>query len=137
MAKSNALEDSILNHVYRTSTFTKPTALWIALYTADPTDADAGTEVTGGSYARIAVPPLDANWDLPVNDAGGQKTANTGVITFDAPTADWGQITHFGVRSLVTGGVLHHHGALTTPKTVNNGDPAPTFPAGAITIKES
>lgn len=135
MAKSDYLENELIKHIFRTGTFTKPTVLGIALFTAAPSDAGGGTEVTGGSYARVDHPPLDANWDATSGTDG--QTANSSVITFPAPTADWGQVTHFGIFDAMSGGNLLYHGALTAPKTVNNGDPAPTFPAGSLSITES
>ena len=135
MAKSDYLEVEIIKHLFRTGSFTKPTILGIALFTAAPSDAGGGTEVTGGSYARVDTPPLDANWDATSGTDG--LTANTGIITFATPTANWGTITHFGIFDATTGGNLLYHGALTSSKTVNNGDPAPTFPAGALTVTES
>ena len=129
---SDYLEVEIIKHIFRTGSFTKPTALYIALFTAAPSDAGGGTEVTGGSYARVNRPPLDANWDATSGTNG--LTANTAVITFPTPTADWGIITHMGIFDAITSGNLLFHGALTASKTVNNGDAAPTYPASALTI---
>lgn len=106
--------------------------VYVALFTAAPSDSGGGTEVSGGSYARVAVAPADANWSAP--DATGGLTDNVAAITFPAPTANWGQATHFGIFDRATGGNLLIWGALTTPKTINNGDPAPSFPIGALDI---
>jgi hypothetical protein len=106
--------------------------IYIALHTADPTDAGTGAEVTGGAYARVQVDPSDANWSAP--DATGGLTANVSDIVFPAPTANWGSITHTSTWDRQTGGNMGYYGALTTPKTVNNGDPAPRFPAGSLSI---
>ena len=131
-AFSDFLEVELVKHIFRTGSYTKPTVLGVALFTAAPSDSGGGTEVTGGSYARIDVPPLDANWDATSGTDG--LTANTSVITFPSPTANWGVITHFGIFDALTTGNLLYHGALTASKTVNSGDPAPTFPAGSLTI---
>src|SRR3990167_4285513 len=92
-AASDYLEDKIRTHIYRTGSFTKPTVLGHALYTAAPGEAGGGTEVTGGSYARVDRPPLDANWTAASATDG--LTDNAADIVFPAPTANWGQITHF------------------------------------------
>lgn len=105
---------------------------YIALFTAAPGDAGGGTEVTGGSYARVAVQPADANWTAP--DATGGLTDNAAAITFPAPTANWGVVSHMADMDRLTGGNYMLHGALTTPKTVNSGDPAPSFPIGALDV---
>ena len=104
-ALTNYTENLLLAHLFRTGTFAKPTTLYIGLATA-VADAEAGTitEVTGGSYARVARNPLDANWDAAVANNG--TTANTASIQFPAATADWGTITHFFIADAITGGSL-------------------------------
>lgn len=131
-ALSDYLEGKIIDHLFRTSTFFKPSGIYVALFTAAPSDAGGGTEVSGGSYARVQVTQADANWSAP--SGGDGHTQNVNDITFPAPTADWGQITHFGIFDAASAGNLLFHGALTTPKTVNNGDPAPKFSAGDLDI---
>jgi hypothetical protein len=133
--KSDYLEGEIIKHLFRTGSFTKPTILGIALFTVAPNKETGagGTEVTGGTYNRIDTPPLDANWDAVTS---GGDTANTSVITFDTPTANWGTIVAFGIYDALTAGNLMYSANLTTSKTVNNGDPAPTFPAGSLTVSE-
>lgn len=88
--------------------------------------------MSGGAYARVAVAPADANWSAP--DATGGLTDNVAAIAFPTPTANWGQVTHFAIFDRPTGGNQLIWGALTTPKTINNGDPAPSFPIGALDI---
>ena len=129
---SNYLEVELRKHLFRTGSFTKPTALGVSLHTADPTDAGGGAEVSGGSYARVNVPPLDANWTAP--DATGGLTDNAAAITFPVPTANWGVVTHFGIWDATTAGNLLVHGALAAPKTINNGDAAPSFAIGALDV---
>jgi hypothetical protein len=104
--------------------------IYVALFTAAPSDAGGGTEVSGGSYARIAVPPLDANWTAASGTDG--LADNTAAITFAAPSANWGVVTHVAIMDRLTGGNYLMWGALVTPKTVNSGDPAPQFSAGAL-----
>ena len=52
---SNYLENALLNGTLNATTYTAPAAVYVALYTSDPTDANTGTEVSGGSYARQSV----------------------------------------------------------------------------------
>lgn len=119
-----------------------PTSLYLALYTSNPTDSTAGTEVSGGSYARVAVSSTLANWagtqaaaSTSASSGTSGTTSNNGTITFPAPTANWGTITGFGILDASTGGNLLLYGALTTSKTVNNGDAAPSFAAAALTFQ--
>jgi len=59
---SNYLENAFINAALRATNFTAPTTVYVSLYTSDPTDADSGTEVSGGSYARTS-----AAFDAPSN----------------------------------------------------------------------
>jgi len=139
-ALSDYLENQIIDHIFRTASFTKPTALHVALFTAAPSDSGGGTEVTGGSYARVNLAPLDTNWNATQGGTTGASSGTLGLtdnavdITFAVPTANWGTITHVGIFDATTGGNLLFHGALGTSKTVNNGDPAPKFVAGDLDI---
>ncbi len=129
---SDYLEVELRKHIFRTGSMTKPAALYISLHTANPTDAASGAEVTGGSYARVQRDPLDANWSAP--DSTGGVTANVAAVTFPAPTANWGVVTHFGVWDAASAGNMVCYGALGTSKTINNGDAAPSFGAGSLVI---
>jgi hypothetical protein len=129
---SNYLEVEMRKHIFRTGSFTKPTALYVALHTADPTDAATGAEVSGGSYARQALAPLDANWSAP--DGTGGVTRNQSVLTYPAPTANWGTVTHFSIWDALTGGNMLIHAPLGTARVINSGDPAPLFPVDTIVV---
>lgn len=106
-------------------------ALFVALYTTATTDAGGGTEVTGGSYARMQVNPSDANWTA-VSATDG-LTDNAAEILFPTATAAWGTVTHFGMLDALTGGNLLVHGILTASKAVANGD-AFRFAIGTLDI---
>lgn len=121
---------------------TGPATIYVALYTANPTDSTAGTEVSGGSYARVAVASSLANWagtqgagTTTVSTGSSGTTSNNNAITFPAPTANWGVITGAALCDSSSGGNILAFGALTVNKTVNNGDAAPSFPAGSLTFQ--
>jgi len=139
---SDYLENKLIDHIFRGVSFTAPTGLHVALFTGAPSDSGGGTEVTGGSYARAALAPSTTNWAStggattttnPSAGTGG-ATSNNSAITFPAPTANWGNVTHFGVFDASSGGNLLVHGALTASKTVNNGDAAPSFAISALVV---
>lgn len=117
---SDYLEGKLIDHIFRTGSFTKPTTLAVGLFTAAPSDSGGGTEVTGGSYARATLNPLDANWASP--SAGNGYVSNAGTITFATPTAYWGVVTHFGLFDATTGGNLIIWGALAPASQINSGD---------------
>lgn len=127
---SDYLEAQLLNLIFRTQVAWKPTAIYIALFTAAPSDSGGGTEVTGGAYARQQVTQADANWNAP---GVGGLTDNVAAITFPTATANWGTVTHIGIFDAVTAGNLLFHGALTASKVVNNGDTF-EFAAGDLDV---
>jgi len=110
---SNYLENALINGTLRATSYTAPTTTFLALYTNDPTDADTGTEVTGGSYVRQAI-----TFSAPSNGA----TSNSSAIEFPQCTLTWGTITHIGIRDAVTSGNLLYHSPLDTSKTIATGD---------------
>lgn len=140
---SDYLENKIIDHLFRTATFAKPAGLWVALFTAAPSDAGGGTEVSGGSYARVSYPPLDTNWyatngGTTGNSSGsGGNTGNALSITFPSPTGNWGTVTHFGIFDAASGGNLLIWDNLTVSRTILNGDPAPAFGVNALQITVS
>lgn len=99
----------------------------VALFTAAPSDAGGGTEVSGGSYARVATTPAD--WNAA---ASGAKD-NANALTFPTATASWGTVTHFGLFDAASGGNLLAWAALSASKTVGSGDIA-RFAAGALDL---
>ena len=121
---------------------TGPSTLYVGLLTAAPSDSAAGTEVSGGSYARVAVTSSLANWagtqsegSTTASSGTGGTTSNNNAITFPAPTANWGVVTHFAVYDAASAGNLLFYAALTVSKTINNGDAAPSFAAAALTFQ--
>lgn len=125
-AKTNTLENSLLDHTLAVAAFTQPTAINVSLHTASPGETGStANEVTGGSYARTAV---------TFAAASGGSSANSGIVTFPTATAAWGTVTHIGLHN-VTGGAMLYYGALTTPKVVDNGDTV-SFAVSALTVSE-
>ena len=110
---SNYLENALINATLRNTSYTSPTTTYLALYTSDPTDADTGTEVTGGSYARQAI-----TFGAPSNGV----TTNSAAIEFPQATASWGTVTHVAIRDASSSGNLLFHTPLDTSKTIANGD---------------
>lgn len=116
-AMSNYLEEAILNAVFRNTAFTSPATVYIALYTSDPTEADSGTEVTGGSYARKAV-----TFGAPTQVAGKATISNSAEVAFAVATASWGTVTHVGIRSALTLGNLLYYGPVTNSRSILTND---------------
>jgi hypothetical protein len=151
-AMSDFLENKLIDWFFRAQAIgvtgataaagTGPANLYVALFTANPSDTGGGTEVSGGSYARVTVASSLANWagtqsagSTTASSGTGGTTSNNNAITFPTPSANWGSITGVGIYDATTAGNLLFWGALGTAKTVNNGDPAPSFAAAALTVQ--
>lgn len=139
-AMSNYLQNHFIDFLLRGQTFTAPSTVFIALVTTASSASACGTEVTGGSYARVSVTSSLANWagtqsagSTTASSGTSGQTSNNGAITFPAPTANWGTIVGFCVMDASSGGNLLFFAPLTVNKTVNNGDAAPSFAAAALT----
>lgn len=132
--KTNFLEAQFLNLIGRTQAAWKPSAVYVGLFTAAPSDAGGGTEVSGGSYARVQVAQADSNWTAPSGTP--RAMTNVNAVTFPAPTANWGSVTHFGIFDASSAGNLLYWAALSQAKTVNSGDAAPSFAASALSVSE-
>ena len=105
---------------------------WISLHTAPLVDAGTGAEVAGGAYARKAT----AVTDWTVSGTTPTQVANATAQAFPAPTANWGTVTDMGIWDAATGGNLLYLSPLTTSRTINNGDGAPSFAIGALVFTE-
>ncbi len=126
-ALSDVSEKLTLDWLMTTGTAVRPTAWYIALYTAAPSDSGGGTEVSTGGYSRQTV-----TFDAASTPAG--TTQNAGVVTWTASGANFGTVTHIGIHSASSGsGNLLWHGAMTASKVVNDGDTL-EFAAGNIDL---
>jgi hypothetical protein len=141
-ALTDYAENKLVDAVLRGQALGAPATMYVALYTTCPTDSTAGTEVSGGSYARVAVTSSLTNWagtqsagSTTASSGTGGTTSNNGVITFPAPTANWGVVACWGLADALTSGNLWIYATLTQSKTINNGDAAPSFAAGAATFQ--
>lgn len=123
---SDYVENKVLEHIVGKTSFTMPTA-YIALYTAAPTDAGGGTEVSGGSYVRKTTAGSD--WAT----ASGGSISNATILTFATPSGAWGTVTHFALMDASTSGNQLGWGALTTPQVISSGNTV-SFAISALTV---
>ena len=120
---SDYLENAALSHVFRAIALPSPAQVYLALYTAAPSDAGGGTEVAGNGYARQAV-----TFGAP---AGG-SIANTGAVSFTASGGAIGNVVAVGFFDAATAGNLLAWSTITAA-TVGDGDSI-NFPVGQLTI---
>lgn len=128
--KSSYLEAKLIDHTTGKTSYTMP-SVWVGLYTAAPTDAGGGTEVSGGSYARKST--AGADWTAASGNPA--SASNAAAITFVTATASWGTVTHFGLFDAATAGNLLRWGVLGIAKVIGNGDIA-SFAIGALVVTE-
>jgi hypothetical protein len=110
---SNYLENKLLDHVLKNTSYTSPTTTFVGLFLSDPGEGGTGTEVTGTGYARQA---------LSVASASGGSTSNSADVTFPQAGSNWGTITHIGIYDALTSGNLLMYTPATTSKTIETGD---------------
>lgn len=123
MSFSNYLENKVLDHVFGGVAYTAPATLYVGLFTSSPGETGSGTEVSGGSYARQTI----------AFTVTGNQASNTAAVEFPTATASWGTITFAAIYDALSGGNLLAYGALTTSKTIDNGDVF-RIPAGDFDI---
>lgn len=143
-ALSDYLEQKLVDWMFRQQAYTPPATVYIALYTSACSDSAAGTEVStsGTGYGRVGVAGSLANWagtqsagSTTASTGTGGTTSNNNAITYGAPTGNWGTVSHWGAHDASTAGNFLLCGTLTQAKTINNGDAAPSFGAGQLTIQ--
>ena len=108
---TNYLENKLIDHFLGTTTYTKPAAVYVGLFTVTPGEAAGGTEVTGGSYARQTATFTAA--------ASGATSNDTNIDFTGMPAATTVAI---GIFDASTSGNMLLYGSLTTNKTTDAGD---------------
>lgn len=126
MAFSDYLEDKLLKHTFANTAFTSPGTVYLGLFTAAPSDTGGGTEVSGGSYARISCA-------FSVSGTDPTTATNSSAAEFATATGTWGSVGWVGVFDASSSGNLLAWAALTASKTVSSGDVF-RFDAGDLDI---
>lgn len=123
---SDYTENKLLDHSTGKTSFTMP-SVWVGLYTATPSDAGGGTEVSGGSYARKST--AGADWAA----ASAGSTSNAAAITFVTPSGSWGTVTHFALFDAATVGNMLMWNVLTASQAIGTGNTV-SFAIGALVL---
>lgn len=118
----DVIENQLLDALFGNASFSVTGDIKLALMTANGDDASAGTEVTGGSYARQTI---------VFDSAASGATQNTSAISFTGMPA----ATVVGIEIYDSAGSPKRlmYGALTTSRTVTAGDTV-QFAIGAIDV---
>lgn len=125
-------ELELLDHVFNAS-YTPPTNIYLALATADPTDAATGASMNevpnAGSYART---------EITVGVAASRRVTQDADVTFPQATGSWGTVTHWAIVDNATygaGNVLAH-GAFGASKSIVSGN-TPSIASGEVYVEYS
>jgi hypothetical protein len=125
--KSDAFEADILKLIFNgtaignlaDNTVTGPlTALWVALHTADPTDAgvQSSNEIAYTGYARVSVARTTGGW--AVSGTTPTQVAPVATIAFPAGTGGTGTATFFSVGVASSGATKILYSGAITPSIV-------------------
>jgi len=112
------LENELLDHIFNAA-YTSPTNIYLALATADPTDAATGAAMNecadSGSYARTAI-----SFGL----AAARTVTQDADVTFPTATGSWGTVSHWAITDNATHGAgnVLAHGAFGASKAVTTDD---------------
>lgn len=120
-------ENLALTYLFNTGAVTRPTAWFVGLFTAAPSDTGGGTEVSGFGYARVSAGTISGS---------GTATTftNAAAIEFAAASGgNFGTIGWAGIFTASTGGILLAWAPLTTAKAINDGDIF-RIPASSLSI---
>jgi len=124
---SDYTENLILNYLLTTNSVTRPTAWYVGLFTAAPSDTGGGTEVSGSAYVRKATGTM-------VVTGAATTAANAAAIEFAAASGgNWGTLTHAAIFDALTAGNMLAWAPLATARTINDGDVF-RIPASSLTV---
>ena len=130
MSMSNTAENKVLKALLQGTDidFRASADLYLALFTADPTESGVFTnEADYTGYARVAMPKESAWTD------GGSTFTNATLLQFPQCTAGSNTITHFAVCTLESAGEVVVSGALNSSLNISSGI-QPQFSAASLSI---
>ena len=113
MSASNYLELKLLDHVLGSTSYSQPSAIYVALSTGSFNDDASGTELSGNGYTRKAI---------TFGTASSGSIASNSAVEFDTATGSWGSVGFFGLYDASSSGNLLYHGAFSASKTIETGD---------------
>jgi hypothetical protein len=134
---SDYLANKLIDYWLRGQAYAWPATTYEALFTAAPSNAGGGTEVAGGSYARVGVASDTTHWSgtqaagsTGASSGSSGETSNNLAIVFPAPTANWGTLQALGYFDASGAGNLLGWGLFDAPRSIQSGAGAPGYAAG-------
>jgi hypothetical protein len=139
---SNAMENRLLDYLFRGQPYEAPLAVYVALFTTTPTDAAPGQEPTAPSYARAAISCTLGDWsgtnspDTRDPSTGTSGTVfNISEVKFPDPQEDWGNVGYIGLFDAPAGGNYLYWSRLTAPRDFVVGDVNIKFRPSELSIQ--
>ena len=144
-AASDSFETALLAHFRGTQLPLPSGNTWyVALHTADPTDAASSTEVVGGgggawpAYVRQAIAATSGAWTAPQAEVSGGGMVISNVAQLDFPANDGAAsvtVTHFSIWDSQTSGAMWLHAPLSSYPPGKTIDPTDIFRAVAGALR--
>lgn len=125
-------EAAWLDHVFN-SAYSPVATVYVALCTADPTDA-----ATGGSMNEVPDANNYAREAIAFSAAASRKVIQNGALEFNTASGAWGTVPYWALVDDITHGAgnVLAHGAFATGKVIVNGN-TPTIPDLEIEVEIS
>lgn len=141
MSATNNFEDLLMKHLFINSGVTNvgdaeglrgsvtAGSFWLALYSTDPGETGAGTELDYSNYSRVEIPRTDTYFDITGPDATNKTILNFGQNLGTSQTAN-----NWGLHTAASGsGNCIFYGDVTIPLVIDTGV-IPSVPVGSLKI---
>lgn len=112
-------ESALVQHITQEAAYSPAATVYVALATADPTDAATGASMNevanSGAYARPAI---------TFGAAASRRVTQSGAVNFTQATGSWGTVTHWAIVDSATHGAgnVLAHGAFGASKSIVSGN---------------
>lgn len=128
---SDFAENAVVKHLTKEAAYSPAATVYLALCTADPTDA-----ATGASMNEVADSNNYARTAITFGAATSRRVTQSGTVTFPQASGAWGIVTHWAVVTSGThgSGDVLASGALSVSKSVVNGN-TPSVASGEVWVE--
>lgn len=112
MAFTSYTDNKLIDHLLGSGTYTKPSALYVALFVGDPSSGGTEVSTSGSAYSRQSA---------AFTISGGTAT-NTAALEWSTATSSWGTISWVAIYDASSAGNMLATAQLTSSKTIASGD---------------
>lgn len=135
-ALTNYLESGLINHVFRGSSYSAPSTLYIGLvksFVSESIESGVVDEPTTGNYSRQAYTSNGTNWIAPYTSGTALMTHNTSAIEFPVATANIGDVSGVFIADNASTGNILFYGQLSSSRNIRSGDQF-VFSSGSLKV---